>query len=228
MSGINAIMSYSTKIFGFVGVDNDIIATLAVGAVNVATTILSVYLIDRLGRKTLYLGGTCLEFLSLVVLCGVLLGLNDSPGAQGNLAVVFVLLYVIGFAIGMGAVTWVIMAEILPNRVRSKAMSVMIAVSWASNLLISQFTLTVIEALGSSAGGSEDDQQKQGVAYLFGIFGAIVFCCLIFFATMVPETKGIKMIGAGGDDEGDDKQHLIDDMSDDHYGGYGDTEADWS
>lgn len=152
-------LPHSTKIFGFVGVEEDILATLAVGAVNVAMTIVSVFLIDRLGRKTLLLGGVVLMVVSLTALCFVLLMLNDSPGAQGNIAVAGVLVFVIGFAVGMGATSWVIIAEVLPSRVRSQAMSVAVALNWACNLVITQFSLSTIEALG---GGSSDDQQKRG------------------------------------------------------------------
>jgi len=187
MTGINAVIFYSTTIFGFAGVKEDILATISVTALNVVMTIVSVNLVDRLGRRSLLLGSAGTMIIALVIMSVTLLALNDNETAQGYLAVASVLLYIMGFAIGLGACVWVVMGEILPTRIRSKATSLFISENWLINLMISLFTLTTIEALG---GGDSDAEKKQGVAYLFIIFGGCCVGCFLFIFFNVPETKG--------------------------------------
>lgn len=107
MTGINSVIFYSTTIFGFAGFDESILATVSVGVVNVGATVLSNYLCDHTGRKTLLVTGTTIMFVSLLAL-GLVLWVGDSLGssAQGIIAVVTVLIYIFGFAIGNGCVIW--------------------------------------------------------------------------------------------------------------------------
>jgi sugar porter (SP) family MFS transporter len=187
MGGINAVMLYSTTIFGYSGVNQAIIATVSVGAVNVLLTVVSTYLVDRVGRKVLLMTGNATMVVSLGVLGFVLLYMNSDETLQGIISVAAVLVMVCGYAVGMGAVQWVVMNEIVPTRIRSKAFSVFMSANWMMNLLIGLCTLTVIDALG---GGSSDSQQKRGVALLFLIFGVISFLGTVFIQVLVPETKG--------------------------------------
>lgn len=117
-------MFYSTTIFSFAGFDDSILATVSVGLVNVFTTVLSAYLVDKQGRKILlFYGmisyhnaflsiyvlfvGTVVMFFSLVVLSVILLAGDNLGETQGVIAVLAVLIYVFGFSIGLGAVSWV-------------------------------------------------------------------------------------------------------------------------
>lgn len=147
-SGINAVFGYSTQIFGFAGVDDALLSALLAAGTNVFATVIAIFLIDRLGRKTLLLTGTSLMVVSEAVMGVVLLALNAHEKVQGYLAVVTTLLFVFGFAIGMGAACWTVMSEILPDRIRNKAFSVFVAISWINNLAITQFTLSWIELAG--------------------------------------------------------------------------------
>lgn len=101
LTGINAIIFYSTKIFGFAGFSQAIIGTTLVGFVNFCATVFSAYFIDKMGRKVLLSVGTSIMLISLVILSAVLLAGNGS--AAGVVAVVMILIYIIGFAIGLGA-----------------------------------------------------------------------------------------------------------------------------
>ncbi len=194
MSGINAVVFYSSKIFQFAGLKQAILGTVLVGVINVIMTIVSMSLVERAGRRALLLGGTTLCAVALGGLAGVLLAMPDTDGTdkspsalQGYAAVGGVLLYIIGFAVGMGAVTWVLLSEILLPRVRAKAYSIFVAESWVFNLIIAMTTLSAIKGLG---GGGSDDQQRHGVAWLFVIFGAICALGVVFIAKFVPGTFG--------------------------------------
>jgi len=106
MTGINTVMLYSAKIFHFAGVTDPFLATTIVGAVNVGITVVSVKLVDSYGRRPLLLFGTATMIVALVVLSLSLLYLNSNLKMQGAVAVVSVLFFVGGFAIGLGAVVW--------------------------------------------------------------------------------------------------------------------------
>ena len=191
-TGVNAIIFYSTQVFAFAGFDEAILATASVGAVNLLATALATYLVDILGRKQLLEFGTFLMTISLAILAVVLL--CDLPETlQGVLAVITVLVYVTGFAIGVGAVMWVMMCEILDQRVRSKAFGLFISINWGINLVIGLLTLSAIDMLGGRKSSMDDDEEsdaeKKGVAYLFVIFGAICFCSQLFIRFYVPETR---------------------------------------
>lgn len=106
MTGINTVMLYSAKIFHFAGVTDPFLATTIVGAVNVGVTVISVKLVDSHGRRPLLLLGTVVMIVALAVLSWSLLYLNSNLKTQGAIAVVSVLFFVGGFAVGLGAVVW--------------------------------------------------------------------------------------------------------------------------
>ena len=193
MTGINSVIFYSTTIFTFAGVQEPIIGTIAVGVLNVILTIVSGYLVDKLGRKVLLTSGTWIMLASLITL-GLLLLKGPDKEYIGYLDVTFVLTYVCGFAVGLGAVQWVVLSEVVPTRIRAKAYSLFTLSNWGANLVISFFTLSVINALGHYSEDDNDDEQntekKNGVSYVYFIFAGMCLLCLVFLYVLVPETKG--------------------------------------
>ena len=141
-------------------------ATASVGAVNLITTACSAYLVDIMGRKVLLQVGTICMTVALGCLSLVLLSLNSAPTAQGVLAVLAVLLYVIGYAVGLGAVCWVVLSEIMSQRLRSKAFGLFVSINWGINLVIGLLTLLAIDGLGGTKDSMDDDEkddaQKKG------------------------------------------------------------------
>lgn len=193
-TGVNSIIFYSTQVFSFAGFHEPVLATASVGAVNLLATGLATCLVDVLGRKQLLLGGTSLMTVALLALALALLATGLSEQAQGALAVAAVLVYVAGFAIGVGAVMWVVMCEVMDQRVRSKAFGLFISINWGINLLIGLLTLSAIDELGGVKRGMTDEDkavaEKKGVAWLFVVFGALCLLSQIFIVLIVPETKG--------------------------------------
>lgn len=193
MTGINTVIFYSTTIFKMAGVQNAFLGTVLVGVLNVLMTMVSGYMVDKAGRKVLLTGGTWTMMISLILLGLILLLDNDSGAAVGIVCIFSVLLYVFGFALGLGAVQWVVVSEVVPTKIRSKAYSLFVTSNWTANLVISLTTLTIIQSLGTRytpVGSSPEYQQKVGVAILYLIFACVCMLCLLFLYFDVPETQG--------------------------------------
>lgn len=127
--------------------------------------VLILIVVDVYGRRILLLSGTAIMTLSLILLSIALTQFNEQ--FQGIMSVIAVLCFVIGFALGFGAVVWVILGEILPTIVRSRAMGFFMAISYLCNIFIATCTLTFIEALGSR---DVDNPEKNGIAKMYLIF----------------------------------------------------------
>jgi sugar porter (SP) family MFS transporter len=178
ITGINTIIYYAPTIFqlaGFHSATASILATVGVGVVNVLFTIVSIWLVDRAGRlKLLYwgLGGMA---VSLGVL-GLAFALPGAHHSTGGLTAACLLVYIASFAVSLGPVFWLLIAEIYPLAVRGMAMSVATVANWASNLLVSLTFLTLIVRLGE--------------APTFWIYGISTIGTIIFVRALIPETKG--------------------------------------
>lgn len=178
VTGINTVIYYAPMIFQFAGFKSasvSILATVGVGVVNVAMTIVALLLVDRVGRRPLLLTGLAGMVAGLVAL-GLAFGLPQLSGALGWMSVGSLMLYVGAFAIGLGPVFWLLISEIYPLKIRGLAMSVATAANWGSNLLVALTFLTLI--------------QLSGRAMTFWIYGAIGVGAWLFAWRLVPETKG--------------------------------------
>jgi len=175
LSGINAVFYYSTSIFQKAGVSNSSVATAIIGIINVVATIVTTFLMDKAGRRSLVLISQVGQVIFLILLALSMI-FSDHMGTAGSYILVgSVLLFVCSFAIGMGPVPWIIISEIFPSSIRGYAMSIAVGVNWISNFIVA-LTFPAIEgALGS---------------YTFLLFGAVVFAFTIFTFFLVPETKG--------------------------------------
>ncbi|MFH4978582.1 hypothetical protein AB6A40_005291 [Gnathostoma spinigerum] len=189
LSGINAAMFYSSDIFRNAGLKgNDAAyATIGVGAVNVAMTVVSIFLVEhpKLGRRILLLIGMAGMLVSSVILV-ILIGLVNDSHVQGASypAMISVFLFVIFFATGPGAIPWFFVSELFSSGARGGANSVAAMVNWSANVLVSVCFPILTKIM------------RQ---YVFLIFS----CCLAFFIFFtiiyVPETKGrtVEEINAG-------------------------------
>jgi sugar porter (SP) family MFS transporter len=177
ITGINTVIYFAPQIFQAAGLSSasvSILATAGVGAVNVALTLVSIWLIDRAGRRALLLwslGGMAATLLILAA--GFAFG---ASGATGWLTVLSVAAYVAFFAVGLGPVFWLLIAEIFPLAVRGRAMSLATISNWGFNLLVTITFLGLIDLFG-----------RVGTFLLYAVLTLIG---LVFTAVLVPETKG--------------------------------------
>jgi sugar porter (SP) family MFS transporter len=175
--GVNTVIYYAPTILSDTGLtkSSSIAQTVFVGITNVVFTIVAVLLLDRLGRRTLLLIGTVGLTLSLAVL-GIYFSSSTLQHHAGYLALVGLLVYIASFAIGLGPVFWLMISEIFPTGVRSKAMSVSTMANWAANFIVAGTFITVSQAI-----------TRQGTFFVYTGIGVLAF---LFFLMRVPETKG--------------------------------------
>jgi sugar porter (SP) family MFS transporter len=174
--GVNTVIYYAPTILSDTGLGNSaaLAQTVAVGVTNVVFTIVAVLLLDRLGRRALLLTGTAGLLVALVVL-GVYFSSSTLQSDYGWVALAGLLLFIAAFAVGLGPVFWLMISEIFPIGVRSKAMSVCTIANWGANFLVAQTFLSLSNAIS-----------RQGVFFLYAV---LAVASLAFFAQKIPETK---------------------------------------
>jgi MFS family permease len=177
VTGINTAIYYAPTILQGTGLSSStsILASVSVGAINLVMTVVSLFLIDRLGRRPLLVASLTGMVVSLVGL-GLAFEVSGLGGAQSWIALLFLVTYVGSFAIGMGPVFWLLISEIYPLRVRGEAMSVATAANWLSNFAVGLSFLLLIDALG-----------RAGTFWLYAVVGV---AAIAFSWRLVPETKG--------------------------------------
>jgi sugar porter (SP) family MFS transporter len=174
--GINTVIYYAPTILKLAGQQNTgaLTQSVFIGCTNVFFTIVAILLLDKLGRRFFLMAGTATLTVALVGL-GIFFA---SPGVQNALpwlALACLLIYIMGFAVGLGPVFWLMISEIFPIQMRGPAMAVCTMFNWGLNFAISYTFLTLTTAI-----------TKQGTFWLYAFFG---ICALVFFYTLVPETK---------------------------------------
>ena len=175
LSGINAILYYLNSIFAYAGfskVSGDL-QSVAVGATNLLFTMIAMSVIDKLGRKTLLLVGSIGTCLSLAGVAAIFL-----TNRHQELLVWMLIGFIAFFAFSQGAVIWVYLSEVFPNRVRAKGQSLGSFSHWIMNALIS-WTFPLMAA---SSGG-----------YPFAFFSAMMVVQFFVVFFFYPETKGISL-----------------------------------
>jgi len=174
--GINTVIYYAPTILKFAGQQNTgaLTQSVYIGCTNVFFTIVAILLLDKLGRRFFLLFGTSVLTVALVGL-GIFFKSTSIQHNVGWLALVCLLVYIFGFAIGLGPVFWLMISEIFPLQMRGPAMAVCTMFNWGFNFLISYTFLTLTDVL-----------TKQGAFWLYAFFGV---CAVVFFITVVPETK---------------------------------------
>jgi sugar porter (SP) family MFS transporter len=179
LSGINAVIYYAPEIFNHAGFDSgktQVLATIGVGTVNFVTTILAMYLIDRMGRRPLLVLGFVGTALTMLLIAFAVLNPNLVPAW---VVIVALLLYIASFAISIGPLPHVMMSEIFPLNVRGPGMSMASISNWGFNFLV-VFTFPLMLA-------------GVGLAFTFTIFAIICIGGILFTLARVPETTGISL-----------------------------------
>ncbi len=174
LSGINAIIYYGPRILNDAGfkLGDALGGQVVIGIVNVLFTLIAIWKIDKLGRRKLLIFGATGAMLSHIII-GAIFFQNVSGG---YLLMVFILIFIACFVFSYGPVTWVVLSEIFPTRIRGRAMAIATLSLWAANTVLGQLVPWLLENIKP-----------------FGTFWMFAFFCLpiILIAWKVlPETKG--------------------------------------
>lgn len=170
--GINVALYYAPRIFESMGAAKDasMMQTVIMGLVNVIFTVVAIFTVDKWGRKPLLIVGSAGMAIGMFAISA--LAFNEIIG-MGTL--VFIIIYTASFMMSWGPITWVLISEIFPNKVRGKAVAVAVAAQWAANYFISSTYPAMMEFSGG---------------FTYGFYGLMSVLSLLFVWKMVPETKG--------------------------------------
>lgn len=182
LSGINFILYYAPEILSKIGLGakDSLLNSIAIGGINLLFTFAGLYLIDRLGRRKLLLIGSIgyIISLSMVALC---FAFHASP----VLLMFFLLLFIASHAVGQGAVIWVFISEIFPNKIRAAGQSFGASVHWVFAAIITLVTPYFLD--------DKDGLFKDNPWPIFVFFAAMMVLQLIWVLTKMPETKGVSL-----------------------------------
>jgi SP family arabinose:H+ symporter-like MFS transporter len=178
-TGINTVLFYGSLILreqvSGQSADSALGANVLIGVMNCISTIVALYLIDRIGRKPLLIGSSLALAVSLAALGAVFRMTPPPPMA----VIALMLLAALSFAVGLGPCVWVLMAEVFPNRVRGRAMALATVSLWTACTILTLTFLSITSALTVS-----------GAFWIYAVLG--VFTAW-FVARHAPETKGRRL-----------------------------------
>ncbi|MCK0160799.1 sugar porter family MFS transporter [Allomuricauda sp. F6463D] len=186
LSGINFVLYYAPEILERAGLasSESLFSSISIGVINLIFTFIGISLIDKLGRKQLMYIGSIGYIISLSMV-----GWCFYSGASSLLLLIFILIFIASHAIGQGAVIWVFISEIFPNKVRSYGQSWGTGTHWVFAALITLLTPTFLDA--------EIGIFKDNPWPIFIFFGVMMVLQLLWVIFMMPETKGISLEALG-------------------------------
>jgi len=182
LSGINFILYYAPEILAKAGLaeKESLLNSIAIGGINLIFTFVGLYLIDRLGRKILLIIGS-LGYIASLSLVAWAFYTHANPG----LLLIFILLFIASHAVGQGAVIWVFISEIFPNKVRATGQSFGASVHWVFAAIITLITPVFLD--------EKEGILKDKPEIIFAFFAAMMVLQLIWVLTRVPETKDVSL-----------------------------------
>lgn len=179
VTGINVFLYFGTEIFKKMGSETNaaLLQTVIVGAVNLSFTIIAIWTVDKVGRKPLMMIGSAGMGLSLLGM-----GIMAFYQKTDLWVLLFILGYIACFALSVGPVTWVILSEIFPTRIRGRAMAIATVCLWVANYVVSQ-TFPMMDENSWLL-------EKFHHAFPFWLYGIFCVVLVTFVRRFVPETKG--------------------------------------
>ena len=192
--GINAVLYYAPHMFENMGASTNQAyweSATFVGVTMTAFTLAATFTVDKLGRKPLLVAGAFVMAVAMIVI-GFLFDLHlvsaggqaaaGHPSGASYLAIAAVVLYIMGFSFSWGPVVWVMLAEIYPNSIRGKAMSIAIGAQWIMNFIVS-LTFPMLD-------GSAYLNRHFNHGFAYWLYSAGAILAALFVVRFVPETKG--------------------------------------
>ena len=170
--GINVALYYAPRIFESMGAAKDasMLQTVVMGLINVVFTVIAIVTVDKYGRKILLMIGSIGMAIGMFAIGGLAF-----MKVIGISTLVFIIIYTASFMMSWGPITWVLISEIFPNKIRGKAVAIAVAAQWAANYLISSTYPAMMEFSGE---------------FTYSFYGLMSILSFIFVWRMVPETKG--------------------------------------
>ncbi len=170
--GINVALYYAPRIFESMGAEKDasMLQTVVMGLVNVIFTVIAIMTVDKWGRKPLLMVGSVGMAIGMFAI-----GALAFMKIIGISTLVFIIIYTASFMMSWGPITWVLISELFPNKIRGKAVAVAVAAQWAANYFISSTYPAMMEF-------------SSGLTYWF--YGLMSIISFFFVWKMIPETKG--------------------------------------
>jgi SP family xylose:H+ symportor-like MFS transporter len=177
--GINAVLYYAPEIFRNMGSSGDtaFLQTVLVGTVNLLATLIAIFTVDRWGRKPLLIVGGIGMGAAMAALA-----LCFQFHALGLVALGAMLAYIASFALSWGPVVWVLLAEMFPNAIRGKALSLAVAAQWLANVAVT-WSFKVVD-------GNSTLTALFHHGFPYWLYGAMSFLAALFVWRWVPEAKG--------------------------------------
>lgn len=183
LTGINGVIFFAPQLFSSLGAESSaaLLTAVVIGATGVLTTLVALWLVDRVGRKALFLEGG-LQMIAAEVTIGALLATQFSSGVLPSgvavAVIALVCVFVAGFAWSWGPLCWLVCTEIQPLETRSAGYAISVTANFAATFLIGQAFLPMMCGL------------SYGLFFFFAGFCAIMTA---FVVVLVPETKGVPM-----------------------------------
>lgn len=182
LSGINFILYYAPEILSRIGLGekDSLLNSIAIGGTNLVFTFVGLYLIDIIGRKKLLLIGSIGYIISLSLVAGCFIS-----HASSFVLMFFILLFIAAHAIGQGAVIWVFISEIFPNKLRATGQSFGASIHWVFAAIITLITPLFLD-------------EKEGIFKdnpwpIFAFFALMMLVQLVWVLFKMPETKGVSL-----------------------------------
>lgn len=173
ITGINSILYYAPVIFKETGLStaSSLLQTIGIGVINVLATFIAIGLVDKVGRKKFLLRGSALMGVSLIsiALC------FKFQYFDNYIVLIFMLLYVGAFGCTLGAVTWVYLSEIFPNKVRGLALSIATLALWLADFAVT-YTFPLMTGI-------------LGTAYTMFVYAGFCLLSFVYVLLKIPETK---------------------------------------
>lgn len=182
LMGINAVLYYSPLMFANLGASTDtaLLLTVVIAAINMGFTFVAMFTVDTWGRKPLLILGALIMAAAMIAL-----GASFASGTVRLAAVVSVSIYLAAFTFSWGPVSAILISEMFPNSIKSKALALAVAMQWLANILVS-WTFRILD--GNS---TLNAALNHGFAYF--MYGMMCLLAAFFVLRWVPETKGMRL-----------------------------------
>ncbi|MCO5598542.1 hypothetical protein L7F22_052639 [Adiantum nelumboides] len=193
LSGWNSFLYYSSTLFGAAGFTNTSAVGILVAGINCIFTILSMFTMDRIGRRRIFLIGVPIMTIALAIAAvafhymtlttnGQLLDGQDYPQKWVGLMLGMMCFFIVGYAPSLGTIAYTTI-ELIPLEVRGIGSAIAVAFQWAGNLIISSTFLTMLKSMGAAG--------------TYGLFSGLCFLTFIFIFFCYPESAGLTLEETG-------------------------------